>query len=186
MVSGYDMGIFDLRRWLILLLFVSGCVTAPLTQTPLKQAEFAQGEHATVLFWWATECPCVKRYQSRMEAMAAHYEPLGVRFYAIASNSDDSLDAVHRVAHERNFKLTLLKDEGAQLANTYGARTTPTVVILDKEGAVRFRGWIDNERFQGDPHRNAYAENALDEVLKGEEVTQPSSPIFGCRITTRL
>lgn len=77
-------------------------------------------------------------------------------------------------------------DVGGDLAIQLGARTTPTIIIVDHKGEVKYRGWVDNERFEGDPQRIAYVENALDDLLSNRTVASPTSPIYGCKITKRL
>lgn len=188
MDSVFDMATSKTRVFASLCIFLlQSCATI---QAPpgdhLSLAKIAAGSPATVLVWWATQCPCVTRYQSRMEALAARYSPQGVSFFAIASNSDDSAQRVQEVAKQRGFALPILMDIGGSLASQLNVRTTPTVVITDATGEVRYRGWIDNERFANDPQRIAYVENALDDLLANRAVASPSSPIYGCKITKRL
>jgi peroxiredoxin len=138
---------------------------------------------ATVLIWWATQCPCVARYEKRMEALMQNYASSGVAVLAIASNADDDMERIKRVSKARGFNLPLVLDKNAKLAEHLGVRTTPTGVILDSQASVRYKGWIDNERHPNEPGRIAYLENALDELLGSGVTTTDRSPIFGCLIT---
>jgi hypothetical protein len=142
---------------------------------------------ATLLVWWATECPCVRRYEPRIRALRARYDAERVAVFAVASNADDSAARVRAVAAERGFDLPVWMDPGGALASSLGVRTTPGAVVLDRAGRVRFAGWIDNEREPGEDGRVAYAEQALDAVLGiGPSDVAERSPVYGCRITRTL
>lgn len=176
------------RIWnlLFVVLLLQSCATTPIQGPSLSTKELIGDSKASVFVWWATQCPCVTRYESRIEDLARTFAPKGIRFYVIASNSDDDKVRIETVAQKRGFKLPIRIDEGAKLATELGARTTPTVVIVDRDGHVQYRGWIDNERQIGESGRIAYAENALLDIVEDRSVREPSSPIYGCRITKKL
>jgi thiol-disulfide isomerase/thioredoxin len=140
---------------------------------------------ATVFVFWATQCPCVRRYQERVEALAAQYGARGVTFAGIDSNADDTLEDIARVTKERGVTLPVWRDAGGHLAKALGARSTPTVVLVDASGRVRFRGWLDNEHLPGDEDREPWLEQALAGVLDGAPYAS-ASPTFGCAITRSL
>lgn len=138
---------------------------------------------ATVLVFWATGCPCVRRYQGRIDALQETWGPRGVRVIAISSNVDDDVEKLRRLRDERAPGMRLLVDEGGRLAKALDAKSTPTVVVLDDRGKVRYHGWIDNERLPGERGRQAWLEEALEDLLAGREVRRPRTPTWGCRIT---
>lgn len=165
----------------------SACTTIkPLETNRLEIQKLTAPAKATVFFFWQSQCPCVARYQTRIERLAERYTNEGVQFIAVSSNSDDSEVTMLQVSKERGFKLPMMKDHDGSIAQTLGAKTTPTVVLTDSKGNIQFRGWIDNEREEGDAERVAYLENALQDFLKAKTVRQSVSPIFGCRITRSL
>ncbi len=141
---------------------------------------------ATVLVFWSSQCPCVRRYQSRVDELAARYPADQVHVVGISSNADESLQDGLLIARERGVRIPILRDEGGHVARTVGARTTPTVVLIDQRGAVRYRGWIDNERLPGDPEREPWLERALAGVLQGHDDFPNRSPVYGCVITPSL
>lgn len=137
---------------------------------------------ATVLLFWSTGCPCVARYRERMAALRDRWGAEGVQVLAISSNVDDDLEALRRA----DPPLRLLVDEDGRLARQVGARSTPTAVVLDRAGQVRFLGWIDNERLPGDPARQAWLDEALEGLLREGEVGRQRTPTWGCAITRSL
>jgi hypothetical protein len=153
---------------------------------PAALAEVVANHDATLLLWWSTSCPCVKRYHARIEAIRAAYPADRVAVLAVASNADDPPARLRTVAAERGLTVPLLVDPGAALADRLGVRSTPTVVVLDRTGAVRFFGWIDNERVPGAAGRVPYAREALDALLAGRAPPHARSPFYGCTITRSI
>lgn len=141
---------------------------------------------ATVLIWWASKCPCVVRYQSRMQELAQRQFGKKVAVLAVSSNADDSNEIVLKEIKKRDFKVPIIRDVHGDLAQYVGAATTPTAAIIGPDGAVKFIGWIDNECLLGDPKRQAYLDDALRELLAGMPVSKPYAPFWGCMITKKL
>lgn len=184
------------------LLFLGGCATIDVAgrlgpgdpaltslrdeHGPVDLAAVARAHDATVLFFWATRCPCVARYQERMLALRAAHRSERVAMFAVVSNADDDLAGATTAARARGFTLPLVHDPGGQLAHRLDARTTPTTVILDRDGAIRFVGWIDNERPAGTRGRVAWAEEALGALLDGRAPPTARAPVYGCMITRSL
>ena len=177
----------------------SGCAAAPPARSEpappsLRAAdgatatltELRAGLDATVIVFWSATCPCVRRYQERVDALIDAYPADRVRVIAVSSNAGESFLDVLRAAKERGVRVPLYRDEGGRLAEALGARSTPTVVVLDAKGTVRFLGWIDNERRPGEPGRDPWLERALGGVLDGKSSFASRSPVYGCRITRSL
>lgn len=171
---------------------VSGCAsggTARLTESQVQVttpegaslAAVWKTHPATVLVWWSGSCPCVRRYEARVKEMATRYGAREVPFYYVASNSDDGPERLAQVSGP----VPVVVDAGGQLARTLGVISTPTVAVVDREGAVRFLGWLDNEHDVGDPDREPWLEEALDEVLAGGAGTR-KTPVWGCTVTRSL
>jgi peroxiredoxin len=186
-------------RFLVLLaatLTGAGCATArssaaaaaPLTLidaggTTSTLEDLRRGHDATVLVFWSGTCPCVRRYQERVDALLDAYPATRVRVLGVSSNAGESFADVLRVATERQVRLPILRDEGGRVADALGVHSTPTVVVLDASGAVRYLGWVDNERLPGVPGREPWLERALQGVLDGKSTFAARSPTYGCTIT---
>ena len=148
--------------------------------------ELRSDRDALVIVFWSASCPCVRRYQERVDALLDAYPADRVRVIAVSSNAGESFDEVLRVAKERGVRVPLYRDEGGSVAEALGARSTPTAVLLDKTGAVRFLGWIDNERLPGESGREPWLERAIQGVLDGTTSFSKRAPVYGCRITKSL
>jgi hypothetical protein len=140
---------------------------------------------ATVLVFWSGGCPCVRRYQDRVDSLLDRYPARQVRIAGISSNAGEAFADVLRVAQERSVRIPIFRDEGGRVAEAVGVHSTPTVVVLDGKGRVRFRGWIDNERLPGDPKREPWLERALHGLLEHRDFAS-RTPIYGCAISRSL
>jgi peroxiredoxin len=148
-------------------------------------SSLAARHEATVLVFWSAGCPCVRRYQARVDAFAERYAGRDVQVLALSSNAGEDFAETLAVAKERGVRVPLFRDEGGQVAALVGARSTPTVAVLDRAGAVRFVGWLDNEREPGADGREAWLELAVDGVLANTRFAK-RTPTWGCTITRAL
>ena len=185
---------------LVLLLSAAGCAAsrgaAKAGAAPLvlagpdggvrTLAQLAAGHDATVLVFWSGTCPCVRRYQERVDALLDAHPPGRVAVVGVSSNAGESLADALRVAGERGVRIPILRDEGGAVARALGVQSTPTVAVLDRAGATRFVGWVDNERLPGDPGREPWLERALQGVLDGRTAFAARTPVYGCTITRSL
>lgn len=151
----------------------------------LELAELVASHQLTVLFWYGVSCPCVARYQARIEEIAQRHAPDDVVVIAVDSNADDDVDALTRSIEDRGFVLPIYRDIDAELADLLGVRSTPTVVVLDANAEVVFRGWIDNERQPGQRGREAWLEEALAAAIAGTGGGSTEAPVYGCAVTRR-
>jgi hypothetical protein len=154
------------------------------TAVPLD--ELRGGRDALVLVFWSGTCPCVRRYQERVDALLDRWPAERVRVVGVSSNAGEGLADALRVARERAVRLPLYRDPGGRLAEAVGARSTPTVAVLDAGGRLRFLGWLDNERVAGDPRREPWLDRAIAGVLEGGTGFAPRTPTYGCVITRSL
>jgi peroxiredoxin len=152
----------------------------------LQLDELVGQQDATVLVFWSAGCPCVRRYQQRVDALPGQYGEKRVRVLGVSSNAGESLHEALAAARQRGVRIPIVRDEGGRLAEAVGARSTPTAVILDRRGTVRFLGWLDNERLPGDPARKPWLEQALQGVLDGRSDFAERTPVYGCPITRSL
>lgn len=191
-----------LRFAAALLLGLSGCATAsasagagaagldqlllvPTRGAPATAGELLSRADATVFVFWSAGCPCVRRYQARVDALAEAWAPKGVAVVQVASNAGESLASLQEAARARGLARPVWRDEGGLLARQLGARSTPTVVLLRRDGQVLYRGWLDNERLPGEAGREAWLEAALT-GFRGGTPFASKSPTWGCTITRSL
>jgi DNA-binding LacI/PurR family transcriptional regulator len=142
------------------------------------------GAPATVVVFVSSVCPVSMAYSERLSALAGAYSRQGVRMLLVNSNRNEEDAAVEKQRVEARISMPVYRDDGA-LADLVGAAATPTAVLFDKTGAIRYFGMIDNSR---NPARvtKHLLQSAIDAVLAGREVEISRTKVIGCAIKSAL
>src|SRR5262245_2990129 len=141
-------------------------------------SEFMKDKKATVLYFWDVACPCIDAVQMRLQKAQDRYEKLGVAFVGIDSQPSDTRDQVfEKMARIRTAHVMLLDPEQVVLPST-GIGAAAQVVVLDPEGAMRYRGSIDDDLTKP---KVDFLGAALDAILEGRDVSpKESAKSYGC------
>ncbi len=160
-------------------------LTDPRDQARVSLSSF-KDKKAIVVVFVGTECPVNNVYLPCLTELHKQYAPQGVQFLAINANIQDSPARVAEHAKQHALPFPVLKDEGSLLADRFGAQRTPETFLLDPAGKVLYRGRIDDQFGVGfkrpSPTRRDLAE-AIEQVLAGKVVTQPTTQVAGCIIS---
>lgn len=146
-----------------------------------------------VLEWINFECPFVKKhYDSKnMQSLQEKYTAKGVIWLAICSSAPGkqgnfSSEEINKRSKDHNAKFTAyLIDEDGKVGKMYGAKTTPHMFIIDKDGKFVYAGGIDDKAstdVEDVKTAKNYVSAALDELLNGKQVTTQSSTPYGCSV----
>jgi hypothetical protein len=142
---------------------------------------------ANVLVFTATDCPIANGYAPEIQRVCAAYAPRGVQCQLIYEDVGVTPDAVR--AHLTEYRYAGLPaaiDADGAVAARAGATVTPEVAVVDRAGAVRYHGRIDNQYAAlGRPRRTVTVHDlaaALDALLSGRPVVQPATQPIGCFI----
>ncbi len=136
---------------------------------------------ATVFFFCSTQCPISNIYTPRMVELAQKYQALGVQFFFVSPNREDSAEAVAKYAKARNISFPVVKDNELKLADSLHASRTPEAVLVDALGVARYIGGIDDNPDRPKIVRNLL-QDALEAVLAGKPVKIGRSIPPGCVI----
>jgi peroxiredoxin len=91
-----------------------------------------------VLVFWTAWCPVCKEEAPHINALAAKYEPQGVRVVGI--NIQDSPARTEGGIRDFGIKYRIVRDPDASVTRRYKVTGTPTVIFLDRSGVVRYFG----------------------------------------------
>ncbi|MFN6964539.1 MAG: redoxin domain-containing protein [Pyrinomonadaceae bacterium] len=140
-----------------------------------------KGKNGAVIVFLSAQCPVVRLYVDRINALAADYQAKGINFIGINSNSTESLEWVRSNAVEYGYKFPVLIDKGNVYADKVGATVTPEVYFVDAKGTLLYHGAIDNDR-TGRSVTDTYLRTAFDSALGGKKIERTSANAFGCTI----
>ena len=166
-----------------------GSQVAPFQVQDFRGHTHRLGDYAEakllVLAFLGTECPLARLYGPRLSELSHIYQPSGVEFLGINSNSQDSLTEIAAYARRHKIDFPILKDLGNELADALGAERTPEVFVLDQQRRIRYWGRIDDQYGVGyarERPSRVDLRRALDELLAGQPVSVTSQPSVGCHI----
>jgi peroxiredoxin len=136
-----------------------------------------------VLEWVNPDCPSVQRH-AKARTMAALAEKYGGDVAWLAVNSTNYMDAEdnRKWAEKNGLSYPILDDQDGRVARAFGARTTPHMYVIDREGRLAYQGAIDDDPSGDKPAKVNYVDRALGELVAGKAVSAPQTKPYGCSV----
>ena len=131
--------------------------------------DLSRDKKATVVMFISTQCPVSNDYNERIVALHNDYKDQGVQFIGINSNKNESVEEIGEHNKTNKFSFFVLKDPKNEIADSFGARRTPEIYLLDEKRILRYRGAIDNSKEDPETH---YLRETLDLVVAGKEIPE--------------
>ena len=159
-----------------------------------KEVSLASYKGKTVVLEWLNKgCPYVKKHygSGNMQKLQKAYTEKGVVWLSVVSSAEGKQGYVTGPEADADTKASgasptaVVLDPEGKLGSLYGAKTTPHMYVVDKDGVLRYAGAIDLNS-SADPKTIASAENyvagALDAVMAGKKVKKASTKPYGCSV----
>jgi len=139
-----------------------------------------------VVIFTCNQCPYAKAFEPRIIHIANKFQQQGVRFYAIDPNDDakfpeESLANMKARADEKEYPFPYLKDGDSKTARAYGARVTPHVFVVEGDGSVVYRGYVDDDA-KPEKRKTTGLTDALNALTNGRQIANTKTNAFGCTI----
>lgn len=141
------------------------------------ELRLADRDKATVIWFWSALCPCIPDCEARIQTMQARYEDRGVRLVAIDPNPQDTAADIEELRRELGSKYPVYRDPDGFSVRLFGVEASASVVVLDGEGRIRYRGAIDDDLYKP---THSYVHAAIDSILANGEVTPTEVSSYGC------
>jgi peroxiredoxin len=146
-----------------------------------------------VLEWFNPECPFVKKHygSNNMQKLQDEFTGKGVVWLTIdssATGKEGNLTAEQAEKQMTEWKMkstALLLDPDGKAGQTYGAKNTPHMFIINPEGKLIYAGAIDSKASPNPadiPSSTNYVKVALEESMGGKPVTTASTKPYGCSV----
>ena len=146
-----------------------------------------------VLEWVNYECPFVKKHygSGNIPKLQEKYTGKDVVWITVNSSAEGQQgylaadDLAARSAKEGNKASQIVLDTDGTVGKAYGAKTTPQLVVIDKEGKVAYNGAIDSKattEAADIASADSYISAALDSVLAGKTVDKAKTQPYGCGV----
>jgi peroxiredoxin len=144
-----------------------------------------------VLEWVNYDCPFVKKHygSGNMQKLQEKYNGKDVVWITVSSAADGELSEAKGLADRSkaagNKASQIVLDTDGKVGKAYGAKTTPHMFVIDKEGKVAYTGAIDSVKSTevADIEKaDSYVSMALDSVLSGKTVDKAKTEPYGCSV----
>lgn len=142
---------------------------------------------ATVIVAVNSHCPLVRRYLPVLAVLEQEFRERGVVCLALDVDPADTITQIAALQVDSGAAFPFVRDVSGQCRAALGLERTPEVVVLDAERRIRYRGRIDDQfRIGGSlpAPRSQPLREALGQILRGEAVRLPETPVDGCLISS--
>jgi peroxiredoxin len=146
-----------------------------------------------VLEWTNADCPYThKHYASgNMQGIQALAQKNNVVWLTVISSAPGKQGYVNGPAADAltqsrgALPTAVLLDPSGKLGRLYGAKTTPHMFVIDKNGTLQYMGGIDSiatADASDIPHAEPYLKEAMLAVTQGAPVAHAATRPYGCSV----
>jgi peroxiredoxin len=143
-----------------------------------------------VLEWTNPVCPftAVKYKSGAMQALQRYAADHGIVWLSIDTASPDKAGYLNaaaaraRIAQTHATVTAFLFDLDGNIARSYGAKTTPSFFVVDRDGKLAYQGAMDDQVFADQAQGHEYMKSALADLIAGHGVQTPETKAQGCAI----
>lgn len=98
-----------------------------------------QNKQAVLLFFWTSWCPfCLKEIRLLNDRRQGYLDK-GIEILAV--NAGENRNTVQRLVKNYAVGLKVLLDEDSAVTDSYQVLGVPTMVLIDKAGKLRYKGY---------------------------------------------
>ena len=163
--------------------------------TDVTGRAYAIAGRPVVLAWTGLGCPMSKLYRPRLERFAKEFEPKGIAFFLVDSNTQDMRADLKKLAS--GFAFPVVRDTNGKLAREFKVARTTEVLLLNAKGAVVYRGAVDDQfgfrknddtgaggvgAFRRTEPRVHHLREAITALLAGKKIAVARTEPFGCAL----
>ncbi len=147
----------------------------------------AAKKNGLLVMFSCNTCPYVIKNQQRTTEVANYANTKDIGIILVNSNEgqrsdDDSYAAMQQYAKKHGYKWNYVVDENSVLADAFGAKKTPECYLFNKAGKLVYHGAIDDNPSNESAVSRKHLKEAMDQLLKGEDISVKTSKSVGCSI----
>jgi peroxiredoxin len=143
-----------------------------------------------VLEWTSPVCPftAVKYKSGAMQALQRYAASRQIVWLSIDTAAPGKAGyltpaaARERIAQTHATVTAFLFDIDGNIARSYGAKTTPSFFVVNRDGKLAYEGAMDDQVFADQDKGREYVKSALDDLLAGQRVQKTETQPQGCAV----
>jgi len=149
-----------------------------------------KGKVGTLVIFTCNHCPWVKAWETRIAEIGNASLGKGIGVIAINSNDpaaypEDAYEEMQKRAKERDMRYPYAVDATSDVARAFGASHTPEIFLFGKDGALAYKGAVDDNAKEPDKVKARFLADAIDAVASGKEPAMRETKALGCSIKFR-
>jgi thioredoxin-related protein len=174
--------------------------TAPLTKYKMASTlggkislEELKSDNGLLVIFSCNTCPFVVGGRDftgwEKDYNAIHKMTSDAKIGAVLVNSNeakrkdgDNLNDMKSRAKEQGYTMPYVLDKDHQLADAFGAKTTPHVFLFDKNMKLVYMGAIDNQWNPTANERENHLHDAIQALVSGTDINKNTTAPKGCSI----
>jgi peroxiredoxin len=142
-----------------------------------------------VIEWFNPDCPFIKKHHAAhktMNDLRTRFSAQNVVWLAINSSAPGKqgygLERNRKAREDYAMAYPILIDESGAVGRAYGAKTTPHMFVVGKDGTLFYAGAIDNDNDVTELGDVNYVAAALTAITAGKPVAQSETKPYGCSV----
>ena len=147
-------------------------------------------ENGLLVIFSCNTCPFVIQWEDRYNDLYEICKTNNIGMVLVNSNEakrtgDDSMEKMQAKAEKEGYMMPYVVDSNHELADAFGARTTPHVFLFDRDAKLAYRGLIDDNGKDKEAVTQPYLANAIEAMICTEDtlkIRATISFIFCCRL----
>jgi thioredoxin-related protein len=140
-----------------------------------------------LVIFTSNKCPFVVMWEDRYALLETRCKESDIGMVYINSNhakrdGDDSIEEMKRHAYKMSYSFPYLIDIKSEIANSFGAKTTPHIFLFNRNKKLVYKGAIDDNYNSIDDVESEYLLNALEEMFNQKSISLVETRAVGCSI----
>ena len=137
-----------------------------------------------VLEWVNPDCPFVQRHynEGTFKKLAVKYTDKGVAWLAVNSTSSQDASRSADWAKQYDLPYPIIVDKDGQVGKLYGAKTTPHLFVIGRDGQLLYEGAVDDDPDGKKDHRDVFVEDAIQAALSDKAPATRETKSYGCSV----
>ena len=154
-----------------------------------KEISFKEAtrKNGLLVMFSCNTCPVVVKNQERTQQICKYALNNNIGVVLVNSNEaqrteDDSYEAMQQYAKSQGYEWFYVVDKNSEIADAFGAKRTPENFLFNRDGKLVYHGAIDDNPGEPDNVKRIHLKEAINELVKGSEVSVKTTRSVGCSI----
>lgn len=132
-------------------------------------------------------CPWVARWEDRYADISQIAQFNSVGMIAINSNEayrdrGDGMEEMIRYANKANYNFPYVLDRNHEVADAFGAKSTPHIFLFNADMELIYTGSIDDNASRAEAVTQYFLKDAIEQMVAGQQILNATTETLGCSI----